>query len=835
MSVSLQYGGVLHQSKQKIGQNNSRPKSSKSNHSNINFGRALTSDEANFLHLAMERVHQINGVQERTVIIPDAANSGYSMTDKNGKLLKVDTGVGSPFSKEAQERILYLKKTHGINAVQDLPKGGILPDKHKFTDPNVFYQTLQNLSPKDGSSFETGTHLIDPGLMYEQGLVSAQDIEKYNINQIFNFKTENDYANYFEKEDTFFKKAFENFKRLGEDSELKKSYTEFLKKPIGVELEKNAVLNTLTENLYGQSNYLKWHEKLPKANSASQLEMNPELDKKLYFALNDASHQDHEIAKARLQAIKQDATCRESMDFFMFKQFLANNQAQRRYDFLHKNGIKVIAEVSMRTNLADTYGNPEAFNSILNPNGGPSDLGKPVNLLDPAGVPALKNNAAAANFMAKKYEVALETADTAYIGPDWKLRFSEKAHDYYDEETGKWTDNGHKFWTKIKSVFTEKGKELPFIDDADKNNPLQMEIATESGLRKIKIGEYDSNPSDILTIGGYDRPAIISHIHDREDQINEFAKLYQGLHENGAKGAQQTQITFVDLFGGDNFIHNTDIDRNIHNLSSSSETEQAAKRIANLNNPNWKTRIANAWETILFKNLAGDNPSGTKTGLNAPKVANRTLYWKNIIGNGAQAGEIANHSSIKDAPIVAELLQYWENILEEKGVYTSKEANVQSEKLMGGFYEKFGRKAAEILRDGYNTLTQKITNDSEDNPLEELMLNFETAAKEHKKNFVAPIIESDYSNQTIIKAPQTASNTAESIVENMAKNTADNAKNPPIKKFNYTKAGIIAAAGLAVAGGLAKWYMSKDDYKAPKNLNFKHQERKNTEPKKQIK
>ncbi len=846
MSISLQYGGVLNQSKHKFSQNNSRSKSN--NPSKINFGRALTSDERKFLNLALERVNQINCVQERAVIIPSAAYSGYAMTGKDGKQIKVDTGVGSPYSKAAQERAGLLKDIYGINAVQDLPTGAIVPDNHKYSDPNVFYQTLQNLSPLEGSSFEKGTHLVDPVIMHEQELVSLEDIEKYNVSEIFDFKTENDYTNYFKKEETFFKKAYENFKKLDAGSELKKSYEAFLTRPVAVELEKKAVLTALTENLYGQSNFIKWNESLKKANSNSNLEMDAKFDRRLYFALNDSTHKDHEKAKTRLQSIKSDAACGESMDFYMFKQFIAHNQAKQRYDFFHANNIKVIADVPVRTNLSDVYGNPEAFDSVLDPNGGTSDFIKPTNVVDPPGVPALKNNDAAKKLVARKYEVALETADTAHIGDGLMSRFSEKTHDIYGGEASKWDDMGEGFINEIKSVFIKNGKELPSITSGDLNIGGNRESAERilagSEFTQIRTGEYDCAPDKILTIGNYDKPAMTSRFHDREAQINEFANLSQGLHDNGAKGAKRTRTTFVDLLGMDNFIYNPELQRHIYIMHSSSDAQKATKRTATENNPNWKTRMPLALEERIFSNLAGDNESGSKLGLNAPKVGNRILYTKNIIGDGAQAGEIANHSSINDATIVARLLQHFEEILEQKGVYTTKEADADSSNLMKDFYEKFGKKAAAILNEGYDNLANKVLGDNRDDEFQKLMLKVEEAVIEHKNNFVkTPEIPTTQavastSEPVATSATEAAKNVIDSAANAVEDKISDSSKTS-FKKFNYTKAGLFTVIGLAVAGGIAKLYLDKlakpkhnePKHNEPKLAKPKHNEPKHNEPK----
>jgi hypothetical protein len=801
MLVSLQYGGISRQSKQKINQNNQ--KSVVANQSNVNFGRALTPEERMISNILVERAFQINGVDTRAVIMPGASTAPYTM-NHNGKKIKVDTGVGSPNSKAAVDQLLLFKDIHGINARQSLPTGTLTPENSKYADKSILNETFENVCPFSGSPLEKGSQNIDPGSLLEDGLVSEEDVLAYNAPETPDSKLKANYDNYFAKEETFFNKAHKNFKeKINTDSKLQERYSEFIKNPSYSQwVEKKATTAALIENLYGKNNFLKWDDS-KKQNSACTLELKPELDKKLFLALNDENHPLHADAETRWGDIKKDPECQKSMEKYTFKQFLAYDQSKKMYEkVLKANDIKEIADVPIGSSLLDAHVFPEAFDVDFDAKNsrGYSTLHCPMDGGDDDwGLPALKHvesknqaDPKAIEYTGLKYENALETADSARIDGAWQLRLQYAGKG--NGEAPKWQEMGEGVIERIKKAFDNKGKQDNIKNIVAENQgggeriSKTQAVLDRLGFPTIEINKDDCTRKNILSLGIHDHESVAKKIQGRENQIDAFTKLCRGIFNFGNNGTSQTQVTALDLVGRKETINDPNWTNNVNKKAVNTPDQAEMKRKEIKNGSNWKVRDPENFEELMFRNLAGDNESKEKLGLNTYKALNRSFYWKNMIET--KDNKIINKSGISDVPIVAELLQHFENVVEEKGVYTTAEADKQSDKLMEGLHKKFGKEAVQILLDGHKSLANKPISHKEDK-YKRVMMDFAAAVEKYRAGEPAKQVGNAVGNIA-----------GGSVSKEITKDAG--------KTINHNKQiGFAAAAALLALGGLAQAYKTK--------------------------
>lgn len=762
--------------------------------SNPSFGRALTSDERKISNILLERALQINGVNLNAMILPGAAIPAYHMKDKNGGDLFVDTGVGSPFSKAAQEHILFSKDLMGVNTIQQLPMGGVSP-KSK--------ENPRDISPFSGSPFEKGTHLIDPGKMYEMGLVDVEDIKKYNVPEDKRNDYRNDYDNYFEKNREFFNKAHENFKKkISEDKNLKNEYKEFLKRE-SEWVDKKATTFALVENIYANPNFVKWDKIKGKTNQNCKLEINGELDKKIFHLLNNPSDARYGEAKKRLGQIRKDSAMKESMRFYKFTQFVANKQANEHYKFMQDNGIKNIADVPIGETILDVHAFPDAFmlDFDAKKSRGMSTLICPMgdDKVEDWGLPALKpvltsdNNLTASkdskDFVGIKYGKGFEHSDTVRVDGAWQYKKQYVRHIYDDKSYDEWMDFDNGIFETIKNAFKKAGKEHEVanivaenIGGGDRITKTNDALAS-LGMPQIEKFNPDCGTDKWATPGIHDDATLIENIKDRHQRSDYIARFLQG--PRGDKGARKLQIMFQDSFGRDERYNDPN--------------DKTA--------PSWTLRQPEKFEEFYYKQLAGENAAKQEFGINYHKVIKRAMgdNFKNLILH--KDGKIVNNSGIKDAPIVAELMEHFETVLEEKGVYTTAAANEKQNDFMKGLHNKFGEKAVNLLIGGYDKLANKKL-ENKDKEYEKLMLEVEQAVNEHKaKNPPKP---QNVNSDNKVPAPSPSGDSKGSKVID------DALDNKPVSKLSKTNK-ILLAVGLGVAalgGGIALYKKSLDKDKA---------------------
>ncbi len=730
----------------------------KPNISKVNFTGALTTQERKVSNILLEMAWEPYA-NLRAAIIPGPANPAYTMGNCYGGEFRVDTGVGSSNSKSAKDHLIFMKDLMGFNMVQNLPDGALTAESDKMNE---------DLSPFSGSPFTKGSQTIDPGWMQENGLVSVDDIKKYNVPDSSKNPLLNDYDNYFAKENEFFTTAYEKFL---ENKKLQAQYKEFEKHPVYSQwLDRMAISSSLVENIYGTDSFQTWKKISTKANTNCNLEMQQDLDQKLFDLLDDGG-ENEKNALARIAEIKADPACKKTMDFYKFKQFLAYTQAKEKYDFSSSKGIKIIADVPIGVSRLEPHIFPKAFMFDLNAkkSRGSSTLACPMSVgTADWGVAALKPNSEdSAKFIKLKYRTALETADTVRIDAAWQLVMQMVRHEYDDNSKDEWKDMGDKLLVAVTDAFKDAGKEKEIKNIVAENLGFDEEgriSKTKAILDRFEIPEIVHGvhgiPNDAenkwITPGIHDHKSMKSLQPNYEDRIDTLAGRYI------KPTIKRIQMMFTDAFGRAEAYNDPDEGQKLNDMPETNLPEKEAKAKAIKNRSAWKPRQAENYEETYYRGLAGDGTE--KTGFNAFKALKRAMQWNNDISypNG-------NLTAEKGKKAVAELLQYFESAVEEKNeIYATKDADTKGSNLLA---EKFGQKAVDILLGAYESLGNKNAEDKK-REYQKIMINVEDAINEHVSQQPHPA-----NTDATMSAVQNAENNVQSAVKNASKKVADNSNN----------------------------------------------------------
>lgn len=180
------------------------------------FKRALTQQElSEYKNVLTKAKEKINQTGKSIFIMPTSCLPQES---------KFNTGIGHIASKKAQEFLGYMHDYLGFNVLEDLPAGQVSPTKEGF------------YSAYSSSALGLGNHQICPELLttdlYNKLLTKRElsEIVKNNNgiekDTIVNFKNVMDSDG---AQNKILKKAYERFKKLGENTYLKLKYNKFVK------------------------------------------------------------------------------------------------------------------------------------------------------------------------------------------------------------------------------------------------------------------------------------------------------------------------------------------------------------------------------------------------------------------------------------------------------------------------------------------------------------------------------------------------------------------------------------------------------------------------------
>ena len=223
------------------------------------------------------------------------------------------TGVGNLNSKESQKFFDFAEQYWGINEVQILPVGQYFNHKGEYP----IYS---------GSSMDLGNHVIDI-----QRYVPEEDFDEIvksnNIKGRVNFSNVVDEGSIQEK---VLKKLFKSGKYQKEFEAYKSENLE--------RLEPKALYNALRE-INKSHNYKDWNN----------------IDKNL-FNRDVVSEKEFEARVKEIKSLKG-----EKMDFYYFKQFLAEDSLKKARENLHKKGIKSNGDMQCGFSFDEVWANPKAF------------------------------------------------------------------------------------------------------------------------------------------------------------------------------------------------------------------------------------------------------------------------------------------------------------------------------------------------------------------------------------------------------------------------------------------------------------------------------------------
>lgn len=223
------------------------------------------------------------------------------------------TGVGNLNSKESQKFFDFAEQYWGINEVQILPVGQYFNHKGEYP----IYS---------GSSMDLGNHVIDI-----QRYVPEEDFDEIvksnNIKDRVNFSNVVDEGSIQEK---VLKKLFKSGKYQKEFEAYKSENLE--------RLEPKALYNALRE-INKSHNYKDWNN----------------IDKNL-FNRDVVSEKEFEARVKEIKSLKG-----EKMDFYYFKQFLAEDSLKNARENLHKKGIKLNGDMQCGFSFDEVWANPKAF------------------------------------------------------------------------------------------------------------------------------------------------------------------------------------------------------------------------------------------------------------------------------------------------------------------------------------------------------------------------------------------------------------------------------------------------------------------------------------------
>ncbi len=226
-----------------------------------------------------------------------------------------NTGIGNLSSKESAKLFKTAKTYWGINGIQLLPVG-------QYHEHNGGYPIYS------GTSMDLGLHLIDIKSFISENefnkIVCANKIsDKVNFSNILNPNSE------FEK---VLKNLYKNFpENLQQEFLNYKSEYSWL-------IEPKAIYRTLRK-IHGTYDYKKWGE----------------LDANLF----DDRVVDFKKREKRIKELISENS--DEIDFYKFKQFLAEKSLKNAKEELNKNGIQLYGDMLCGFSYDEVWANPKAF------------------------------------------------------------------------------------------------------------------------------------------------------------------------------------------------------------------------------------------------------------------------------------------------------------------------------------------------------------------------------------------------------------------------------------------------------------------------------------------
>ena len=288
-------------------------------HASTSFGRALTTVEKKDFEKIQANARKKLGIDKTTATVFD-----FSIPTTNNKL---DTGIGTSFSNDAQKMVSMLKTLCGVNSVQLQPQGEI---------------SNYVRSPYSGTSFSIGAHLIDLTKLKDDAygnLLTEKDLKSYFFNTAKRDHNVVDYDNIFARDGQIaqLQKAYSKFEILDAKSPLKKEFEKF-KKDNSYWLEKDALFEAAAQ-----------------ANGSRDMKEWSERDKNV-FATKEGD-------KTRIAQLKKETNNlgQNVVDFEEFVQFIADKQQKESKANFNKQGISIYGDCQIGFSDKDFWAHKSAF------------------------------------------------------------------------------------------------------------------------------------------------------------------------------------------------------------------------------------------------------------------------------------------------------------------------------------------------------------------------------------------------------------------------------------------------------------------------------------------
>ena len=406
----------------------------------ISFKRALTpAEKSEYSSVLSEAREVINGGGKSVLIVHDSClPQAYTS----------DTGVGHLCSKTSSDFFDFAKNYMGINTVEVLPPGEI-----QLKHAAGFYNNY------NGSALSLGTQQIDLELLTEprfNSILSKEDFQEVvTANRLTQKEGLANYENVIGKNssaETALKKAFKNFtENPGIDKKAYESY----KAANNDWLEPKAVYSVLKEE-NGGKNWAEWTS---------------EIDRNLYDGNNPN-------APLRLTEIKKSHA--DDIEFYKFKQFLAEEHLKTGKQNLNNKGIKLIGDCLIGFSDDETW----AYKKAFKPGCFVGQENWKIPALDYSTI--LDKNSEAQKLLRRKVGLFAQRYDGIRLDVSWayvKPKLSDG------------------------SKFDFKGNLLDIIDDTVKSVK-----GKDFDLRNI-IHEFEADPKDFSILG--ENAEVLPHLKNR--------------------------------------------------------------------------------------------------------------------------------------------------------------------------------------------------------------------------------------------------------------------------------------------------------------------------------
>ncbi|MBY0404547.1 MAG: 4-alpha-glucanotransferase [Cyanobacteria bacterium] len=273
---------------------------------NIRFGKAMKANELQQYQETIQEALQLLNKKDLVLILHGASFPSHP---------EEDPGMGSPLAKGAKNLLTFLKSM-GFNGLQLGPNG-----KTKGVDP----------SPYTSTSFSNNPLFIDLAPLAKDpkwdGLLSLDTLNRVFENNPKRAQNRVAYSYLYSAHESALKEAFNNFKMGVSRNKaslrpLNEKFIQF-KTQNKAWLEKDALYEALSE-VHGNDYWPLW---------------NDDLDKRLFWPFTPEEKQQ---AEARMSQLKSEKA--ETIDFYCFGQFIANQQQEEIKTQADALGVKLLAD-----------------------------------------------------------------------------------------------------------------------------------------------------------------------------------------------------------------------------------------------------------------------------------------------------------------------------------------------------------------------------------------------------------------------------------------------------------------------------------------------------------